>query len=56
MSAFIPYGRQNIEQTDVDAVVETRNPRHVEEIIAALEADGFPTRRLSAHSGETPAD
>jgi threonine dehydratase len=42
-----------VKRADVDAVVETRNPRHVEEIIAALEADGFPTRRLSAHSGET---
>jgi threonine dehydratase len=45
-----------VKRADVDAVVETRNPRHVEEIIAALEADGFPTRRLSAHSGETAAN
>ena len=44
-----------VKRANVDAVVETRNPHHVGEIIAALEADGFPTRRLSAHSGETPA-
>jgi threonine dehydratase len=44
-----------VKRANVDAVVETRNPRHVEEIIAALESDGFPTRRLSAHSGETSA-
>ncbi|HVO03258.1 MAG TPA: threonine ammonia-lyase [Candidatus Cybelea sp.] len=41
-----------VKRADVDAVVETRNPTHVEQIIAALEADGFPTRRLSSHSGE----
>ena len=40
------------KQADVDAVIETRNAEHVYEIIAALEAGGFPTRVLSARSDE----
>ncbi len=40
------------KQADVDAVVETRNAAHVEEIIAALKAQGFPTRVLSSRSDE----
>ena len=36
-----------VKRADVDAVIETRNPEHYREIIAALEADGFPTRLLS---------
>ena len=40
------------KQADVDAVIETRNAEHVHEIIAALEAGGFPTRVLSARSDE----
>ncbi len=40
------------KQADVDAVIETRNPEHVREIVAALEAGGFPTRVLSARSDE----
>jgi threonine dehydratase len=36
-----------VKLAEVDAVVETRNPRHVEEIAAALAAQGFPTRLLS---------
>ncbi|MCH8035774.1 MAG: threonine ammonia-lyase [Proteobacteria bacterium] len=40
------------KQADVDAVIETRNADHVREIIAALEAGGFPTRVLSARSDE----
>jgi threonine dehydratase len=36
-----------VKLAEVDAVVETRNPRHVEEITAALAAEGFPTRLLS---------
>jgi threonine dehydratase len=41
-----------VKRADVDAVVETRNPRHVQEIIAALESGGFPTRRLADRSAE----
>ncbi len=40
------------KQAEVDAVIETRNAEHVHEIIAALEAGGFPTRVLSARSDE----
>ncbi len=36
-----------VKRADVDAVIETRNPEHYREIIAALEGDGFPTRLLS---------
>ncbi len=45
------------KQADVDAVIETRNPEHVREIVAALKASGFPTRILSARSdeGQVPA-
>lgn len=39
-----------VKRADVDAVVETRNAEHAREIIAALEAAGFKTRRLSARS------
>ena len=35
------------KRADIDAVIETRNPEHYREIMAALEADGFPTRPLS---------
>ncbi|MDH3700792.1 MAG: threonine ammonia-lyase [Alphaproteobacteria bacterium] len=35
-----------VKQAEADIVVETRDEEHVEEIIAALTADGFPTRRL----------
>ena len=38
------------KRADVDVVLETRNAEHVKEIIASLEASGFPTRALSAHS------
>lgn len=37
-----------VKLAEVDAVVETRNPRHVEELTAALAAAGFPTRLLSS--------
>lgn len=40
------------KQADVDAVVETRNVEHVQEIIGALRQGGFPTRVLSARSDE----
>jgi threonine dehydratase len=39
-----------VKRADVDAVIETRNAEHAREIIAALEAAGFKTRRLSARS------
>ncbi len=41
-----------VKRADVDAVIETRNPAHVHEIISALESGGFPTRRLSSRSEE----
>jgi threonine dehydratase len=41
-----------VKRADVDAVIETRNAAHVDEIISALESGGFPTRRLSSRSGE----
>jgi threonine dehydratase len=37
-----------VTMTDLDVVVETRNRRHVEEILAALAAEGFNARLLSA--------
>jgi len=40
------------KQADVDAVIETRNREHVQEIIDALRAGGFPSRVLSARSDE----
>jgi threonine dehydratase len=36
-----------VKLAEVDAVIETRNPRHVGELVAALSAAGFPTRLLS---------
>jgi threonine dehydratase len=41
-----------VKRADVDAVIETRNAAHVDEIITALESGGFPTRRLSSRSEE----
>lgn len=40
------------KQADVDAVIETRNREHVQEIVESLRAGGFPTRVLSARSDE----
>jgi threonine dehydratase len=37
-----------VKHAEVDAVVETRNPRHVGELVAALSRAGFPTRLLSS--------
>jgi threonine dehydratase len=37
-----------VKLAEVDAVLETRNPRHVGELIAALTDAGFPTRLLSS--------
>jgi threonine dehydratase len=42
------------KQADVDAVIETRNPEHVREIVAALQSGGFPTRILSDRSSDVP--
>jgi threonine dehydratase len=41
-----------VKRAYVDAVIETRNPEHYKDIIAALESDGFPTRLLSSRSRE----
>jgi threonine dehydratase len=38
----------SVKLAEVDAVLETRNPRHVGALIAALAAAGFPTRLLSS--------
>jgi len=43
------------KQADVDAVIETRNREHVQEIVDALRAGGFPSRVLSARSDEGQA-
>jgi threonine dehydratase len=36
-----------VKMADVDVVVETRNPRHVEQIMAKLAGSGFPSEVLS---------
>jgi len=43
------------KQADIDAVIETRNAAHVEEIVDSLKANGFPTRVLSARSDDARA-
>jgi threonine dehydratase len=40
-----------VKQAEADIAVETRDEEHVEEIVAALTADGFPTRRLGDTAG-----
>ncbi|HVH73634.1 MAG TPA: threonine ammonia-lyase [Stellaceae bacterium] len=42
----------SVKRAELDIVVETQNRRHVEALIAALVAAGFPTRLLSSN-GET---
>lgn len=37
-----------VKLAEVDAVIETRNPRHVETLVAGLIAAGFPTHLLSS--------
>ena len=37
-----------VKHAEIDAVVETRNPRHVGELVAALNGAGFLTRLLSS--------
>jgi threonine dehydratase len=41
-----------VKLAEVDVVVETRNPRHVGEIVATLRAAGYPTRLLSSSAVE----
>jgi len=41
-----------VKFAEVDAVVETRNPGHVGEVVGALVAAGFPTRLLSSTAVE----
>ena len=43
------------KRADIDIVLETRHSAHVQEIIATLETEGFPTRILSARSVEADA-
>ena len=40
------------KHADVDAMIETRDSAHVAEIVEILQANGFPTRVLSARSDE----
>jgi threonine dehydratase len=42
----------SVKRAELDVVVETQNPRHVDTIIDALGAAGFPTRLLSADGEE----
>ena len=39
-----------VKLADLDAVVETRDPSHVKEIISCLNDAGFTTRRLGSTS------
>ncbi len=43
-----------VKLAELDVVVETRNARHVGEIIAAMNEGGFPTRLLSNTAVEVP--
>ncbi len=43
----------SVKRAELDVVVETQNRRHVEALIAALNAAGFPTRLLSGAADET---
>ena len=38
------------KQADLDVMVETRNPAHVDQIVGLLKAQGFPTRIVSSRS------
>jgi threonine dehydratase len=42
----------SVKRAELDVVVETQNRRHVEVLIAALVAAGFPTQLLP-NTGET---
>jgi threonine dehydratase len=39
-----------VKRADVDAMIETRNANHVQEIMEKLTAAGMPTRLLSSRS------
>jgi threonine dehydratase len=41
----------SVKRAELDVVIETQNRRHVETIIGALVAAGFPTRLLSGSDG-----
>ena len=41
----------SVKRAELDVVVETQNRRHVDTLIDALVAAGFPTRLLSAGEG-----
>lgn len=43
----------SVKRAELDVVVETQNRRHVETLIAALNAAGFPTRLLLGAAAET---
>jgi threonine dehydratase len=43
----------SVKRAELDVVVETQNRRHVEVLIAALNAAGFPTRLLLGAADET---
>ena len=43
----------SVKRAELDVVVETQNRRHVEALIAALNAAGFPTRLLLGAADET---
>jgi threonine dehydratase len=42
----------SVKRAELDVVIETQNRRHVDTIIGALVAAGFPTRLLSGSEGE----
>jgi threonine dehydratase len=44
-----------VKRAHIDAVVETRNAHHVQEIMAKLAEAGFSTRLLSSLSGSLPS-
>jgi len=44
----------SVKRAELDVVVETQNSRHVDTIIDALVASGFPTRLLSASDDAEP--
>ena len=41
-----------VKRAEIDVLLETRNAKHVAEIIDLLDESGFSTRRLSSHSGQ----
>ncbi|HEV2300968.1 MAG TPA: threonine ammonia-lyase [Stellaceae bacterium] len=43
----------SVKRAELDIVVETQNRRHVEALIAALVAAGFPTRLLSGNEADS---